>query len=137
MSQEMGFRRRFVNRVIVPLRKLCYPSHIVMGEAVARKSTDIVKLQLRLSEALRRKLERAADREGRSMNTEIIRRLERTFAVDESAEGTNVLEYFRSLGIDVTEANEADVATAIGQLFGRWARWAPLRPPKKDEGEKK
>jgi len=104
---------------------------------MARKPTDEVQLKLRFPEALRRKLERAADHEGRSMNTEIIRRLERTFAVDESAEGTNVLEYLGALGIDVSEANEADVATALGQLFGRWAQWGSLGSRKKDEGEQK
>jgi hypothetical protein len=43
---------------------------------MARKPTDTVKLQLRFQESLRRRLERAAARNNRSMNTEIIHRLE-------------------------------------------------------------
>jgi hypothetical protein len=50
---------------------------------VARKPTDIVKLQLRLPEALRRRLERAAKAHDRSMNTEIVLRLEEAFQMDE------------------------------------------------------
>jgi Arc-like DNA binding domain len=49
---------------------------------VARKPTDTVKLQLRFSEATRRRLERAAARNNRSMNTEIIHRLEQSLASD-------------------------------------------------------
>ena len=49
---------------------------------MARKSTDIVKLQLRFSEAMRWRLERAATRNNRSMNTEIIHRLQESLARD-------------------------------------------------------
>ena len=47
---------------------------------MVRKRTDIVKLQLRLKEVLRRRLEHAADNNQRSMNTEIIERLTQSFA---------------------------------------------------------
>jgi len=43
---------------------------------VARKLTDTVKLQVRLSERLRRRLEQAAKHSDRSMNAEIVARLE-------------------------------------------------------------
>jgi hypothetical protein len=43
---------------------------------MARKLTDTVKLQLRFSESLRRLLEREAARNNRSMNTEIVHRLQ-------------------------------------------------------------
>jgi hypothetical protein len=46
---------------------------------VARKLTDTVKLQVRLSERLRRRLERAAAALECSMNAEIIKRLEQSF----------------------------------------------------------
>jgi Arc-like DNA binding domain len=46
---------------------------------MARKPTDEVQLKLRFSEALRRRLERAAARNNRSMNTEIIHRLGQSF----------------------------------------------------------
>jgi hypothetical protein len=39
---------------------------------MARKPTDTVKLQLRLSESLRRRLEKLAKHNARSMNSEII-----------------------------------------------------------------
>lgn len=47
---------------------------------MARKPTDMVQLKLRFSETLRRRLERAAARNNRSMNTEIIHRLEESLA---------------------------------------------------------
>jgi hypothetical protein len=49
---------------------------------VARKPTAPVKLQLRLQEGMRWRLERAAARNNRSMNTEIIHRLQESLARD-------------------------------------------------------
>ena len=46
---------------------------------MARKRTDTIKLQLRLSERLRRRIERAAAALECSMNAEIIKRLEQSF----------------------------------------------------------
>jgi type III secretory pathway component EscV len=46
---------------------------------MARKPNDTVQLNLRFSEDLRRRLEREAARSGRSMNAEIIQRVEQTF----------------------------------------------------------
>lgn len=45
---------------------------------MAKRPTDIVKLQLRLTELLRSRLEREADKANRSMNAEIIERLEQS-----------------------------------------------------------
>jgi Arc-like DNA binding domain len=42
---------------------------------MARKPTDMVALQVRLTEGLRRKLANAADKNGRSLNAEIVWRL--------------------------------------------------------------
>ena len=50
---------------------------------MARKLTDIVKLQVRLSERLRRRLEQAAKHNDWSMNTEIVSRLDTSFQKDE------------------------------------------------------
>ena len=47
---------------------------------MARKLTDTVHLRLRFDERLRRRLEREADQNRRSMNAEIIDRLEKSFA---------------------------------------------------------
>jgi hypothetical protein len=46
---------------------------------MARKPTETAHLNLRYPEALRRRLERAAKNSGRSMNTEIVERLEQSF----------------------------------------------------------
>jgi len=46
---------------------------------MARKPSDTVKLNLRFSEELRRRLERAAEKNQQSMNLEIVARLETSF----------------------------------------------------------
>ena len=46
---------------------------------MARKPTDTAHLNLRYPEALRRRLERAAMNGGRSLNSEIVERLEQSF----------------------------------------------------------
>jgi hypothetical protein len=50
-----------------------------------RKRTDVVKLQLRIREALRRRLEAAAKAEERSLNTEIAHRLENSFEQEKNS----------------------------------------------------
>jgi hypothetical protein len=46
---------------------------------VARKPTDEVQLKLRFDERLRRRIAKEAERNDRSMNAEIIHRLEQSF----------------------------------------------------------
>jgi hypothetical protein len=46
---------------------------------MARKNTEIVTLSLRIREELRKRVEREAKRADRSMNAEIIHRLEQSF----------------------------------------------------------
>ena len=55
---------------------------------MARKPTDTVQLKLRFSEALRRRLEREAARQDRSLNSEIISRLEQSFQKRDESELT-------------------------------------------------
>jgi hypothetical protein len=50
---------------------------------MARKATDTIKLQLRLPERLRRRLEKAAETQERSMNSEIVGRLEASFRAED------------------------------------------------------
>ena len=53
---------------------------------MARKPVDPVKLNLRFTEALRQKLERQAIKNNCSINSEIVRRLEQSFAKDANRE---------------------------------------------------
>ncbi|MFA5952760.1 MAG: Arc family DNA-binding protein [Hyphomicrobium sp.] len=70
---------------------------------MARKLSETVKLNLRFSEELRRKLEKAAERHNQSMNLEIIERL------DDSFRRVEVQEI-----IDI--AVEAAIATTLKRL---------------------
>jgi Arc-like DNA binding domain len=65
---------------------------------MARKLSDTVKLNLRFSEELRRKLEKAAERNNQSMNLEIVARLEASFRKEE------IREIVRSEMVDFYEA---------------------------------
>lgn len=47
--------------------------------AAARKPSDPIALQVRMTEAFRRQLANAADKSGRSLNAEILWRLGQTF----------------------------------------------------------
>jgi len=53
---------------------------------VARKLTDTVKLQVRLSERLRRRLEQEAKHSDWSMNTEIVSPLDSSFQREDEEE---------------------------------------------------
>jgi hypothetical protein len=52
---------------------------------MARKATELRPIMTRIPEALRRRLERGAARNDRSMNSEIIDRLERSFENEDAA----------------------------------------------------
>jgi Arc-like DNA binding dprotein len=74
---------------------------------MARKPTEVVHLKLRLPEALRRQLEKAAAQNSRSMNSEILQRLEDSFrhgsldALIQKAAQTAAIEAFRVVGSNV------------------------------------
>ena len=68
-----------------------------------RKPTDTVKLNLRLPEALRRKLEHAGKAHDHSMNAELIRRLEDSFHADPAADMVELAMWLES-------TNDADGA---------------------------
>jgi hypothetical protein len=53
---------------------------------MARKPADPVKLNLRFTEGLRSRLEKLAEKNNRSMNEEIVRRLEESFKRDDLTE---------------------------------------------------
>jgi len=68
----MASGRSLVQEVELRLERLFQQEEI-------EKSTDVVKLQVRLSERLRRRLEQAAKDNDWSMNTEIVNRLDVSF----------------------------------------------------------
>jgi plasmid stability protein len=104
-------------------------------KTVARKTETLRPVMTRIPEGLRRRLEREAARNGRSMNTEIIHRLQRTLAIDDSTAATNMLDFLRELGVDITNANEKDVAVAVGKLVSdRFLGMMPIRETKSHKG---
>jgi hypothetical protein len=53
--------------------------------SMAKKATAIVPTMLRMREELRKRLEREAKRNARSLNSEMVGRLEQSFTIDEQA----------------------------------------------------
>jgi hypothetical protein len=99
---------------------------------MARKPAETVQLKLRFSEALRRKLERAAMGSGVSMNAEIIDRLQRSFEgerrIEEIFGSREIYGMMRTIAaaIDATGRSAAFLATrtlegAAGWITHPWA----------------
>jgi len=80
-----------------------------------RKKTDIVQFKLRIREALRRRLEAAANAEERSLNSEIAHRLENSF---EQEKNVQLLEALLApgAGLDLIRA----VATILRYAGRDW-----------------
>ena len=74
---------------------------------MARKLTDTVKLQVRLSERLRRRLEQAAKHNDWSMNTEIVNRLDTSFQKEEQE---------KMLAVAIEQAVTAAATATAGRL---------------------
>src|SRR5262249_18371358 len=92
----------------------------ITGQMAKPKKTDIVKLQLRIRELLRRKLELAASGEARSLNSEIARRLENSFDQDKNS---HVLEALLAPGAGL------ELVRYVGTILKHAGRdW--YRPPK-------
>jgi hypothetical protein len=99
---------------------------------MARKPTDEVQLKLRFDEKLRRRLEHKAERNNRSMNAEIVLRLESSF----QQEDTEQL-FERALAAIVEDVQdikrmmmEVTSSPRAGSLAELW------RPPAKGEDSK-
>jgi plasmid stability protein len=84
---------------------------------MARKPTELRPLMIRIPEALRRKLEKEAARNDRSMNAEIIYKLEQSFTLPEQAEATAtaVLEKWRAVNFEGAPGVTRDKRTNIGR----------------------
>jgi hypothetical protein len=78
---------------------------------MARKPTDPVKLNLRFNEALRARLEKQATKNNRSLNEEIINRLEDSFQGDDLAAALEKLSHKMTLRIGNTTIKQ-----------GKWTR---------------
>ena len=79
---------------------------------MVRKPTELRPLMVRIPESLRRKLEREAAKQDRSMNAEIIQRLDQSFLIPAleiaTANATAVLEKW-------TVVSSAAIGSAMGQ----------------------
>jgi hypothetical protein len=80
-----------------------------------RKSDDPISLQVRMTEGLRAKLAKAAEQNGRSLNAEILRRLDWTFAEKKSRDWVRLQNLFRALG-NSPETADKIIAEIYGQL---------------------
>jgi Arc-like DNA binding dprotein len=104
---------------------------------VARKPTDTVKLQLRLEEGLRRRLEREARWRRRSMNAEIVSRLQESFDIPDQAQDI-ASEVSSEVSYDIDEMGVAIQKSLDGirdEIRTVLARLDAAQP--KDDGEKK
>ena len=78
---------------------------------MARKITDTVKLQVRLPERLRRRLEQAAKHHDCSMNTEIFDRLDRSFQKEEQE---------KMMALAIEQAATAAATETAGRLVEKF-----------------
>jgi Arc-like DNA binding domain len=92
---------------------------------VTRKPADLVQLKLRFDERLRRRIERAAERNECSMNAEIIKRLERSFEqvdkIEEIFGGEHNVALFRMIAgaLGMVEAKTGSRWTDPGNVRAR------------------
>ena len=85
----------------------------ITGQMAKRKRTDIVKLQLRIREGLRGRLESAAKNQERSLNSEIVARLEESFRRSELASLTETVDRLSAL-------HERTQALFASPALGEW-----------------
>ncbi|MEG3176195.1 Arc family DNA-binding protein [Sphingomonas sp. RB3P16] len=86
---------------------------------MSREPTEVVQLKLRFREELRISLEEAAERAGRSLNSEIVARLERTFREDEAMGGADQADVVGVI-VHLMSAASESVGTAWHQDHTAW-----------------
>jgi hypothetical protein len=107
---------------------------------MARKPTDTAHLNLRYPEALRRRLERAGKSNGRSLNSEIVHRLEQSFRREDfqkcqDAVNEGMLEIMRVVA-DVAERIPVPTFKIPGLLdLGKFVPKASEQSPSTDKEE--
>ena len=92
----------------VKLRRVCHhaPAFGHGEKGVTQKPNELVPLMTRLPEALRRRLEQAAAKSGRSMNGELIYRLQESFSKEDRKEETKKI-----VGLAVQQSTAAFIET--------------------------
>src|SRR5262245_15038825 len=86
-----------------------------------RKLTDQVQLKLRFDERLRRKLEHVAERNDRSMNAEIVHRLEQSLQNEEIlTEIRNEMATMKTAMIELQKATMDKQEAQLQRLFEQW-----------------
>src|SRR5262245_13332521 len=92
-----------------------------METAMGRKPADKVGIIVRLSEALRRRIEKTAQKNNQSMNLEIVRRLEESFRKDDTraerledrrelvGHFDRVIRYLSAKQLNLTETQKAEL----------------------------
>jgi hypothetical protein len=94
---------------------------------VARRTQELRPVMTRIPETLRRRLERAAARNNRSMNTEIIHRLEESFALDSAARAGAA-----AARRDLKSLSETEIGEKLDKMLALLESGQP-----KDQGGKK
>ena len=84
-----------------------------------RAKSDYVQLNVRMKESLRREIEKAADRSEVSMNSEVVKRLERSFAADDQFGGPEMLNMARLMAAAFLRGGQTG-ARACGH-----PKWSP------------
>jgi thioredoxin-like negative regulator of GroEL len=84
---------------------------------MSRKPADPVKLNLRFTEALRARLEKHAARNNRSMNEEIIRRLEESFRNEDLMTALEALSERMSEKVDNVTVKLGDMILKQGRVL--------------------
>jgi Arc-like DNA binding domain len=87
-----------------------------------RAKADYVQLNVRMKEAVRRKIEKAAGANEVSMNSEVVRRLEQSFSNDDRFGGPRLIELVETMARVMKLAGETAGLVAGGTAVdkGRW-----------------
>jgi hypothetical protein len=92
---------------------------------MARKSTETVALTLRIREELRRKLERAAERNDVSLNNEMASRLEQSFQKEVEADLAAQIQDLRTENAQLVKSLQfwkdmPEIAASFQELMSVW-----------------
>src|SRR5262249_21179308 len=97
------------------------------GRTMARKSTEMVALTLRIREQLRRKLERASERNNTSLNAEMANRLEASFQKEAEADLAEQVDILRAENARLSKSLQGwkelpEINEAAAEFMTQWKR---------------